>query len=377
VTAPAVSRPPKWWLAIWENVVLRLAVYYALVATAAWGIYTQLPKGPDGRPSGAFGELFGGRQGIDTAVGLGKADAVLSAPTAQVAWTALLAIVAAISLALPIAWTYMFSRQKKGYQQSLVQSILILPIVVAGVVVLVKHSLALAFGLGAIVAAVRFRTSVDDSKDAAFIFLSMAIGVACGVEVVVGAVLSVAFNVVALALWYTDFGRTPARLEGEMAQRRLERAMAIANRTGAFVARLDDEVLKALAPEQLEAIADRAKRRKRKLEGTTTTEERAVRGARPPTPHGGVPTVGDQVLRITTRDVPAARGAVEALLGEYLEDWRFDREIPGTDGTHQLLYVGRLASSTIPQQVLYDVRTRSTPHVMRCELLSLEKAAHA
>jgi hypothetical protein len=42
----------------------------------------------------------------------------------------------------------------------------------------------------------------------------------------------------------------------------MERALATANRTGMFVAKLDEEVLDNLAPEQLEAIADRAWRRR-------------------------------------------------------------------------------------------------------------------
>ena len=50
-------------------------------------------------------------------------------------------------------------------------------VVVAGIVMMVKHSVALAFSLGAIVAAVRFRTSLDDSKDAAGIFVVIGIAV--------------------------------------------------------------------------------------------------------------------------------------------------------------------------------------------------------
>ena len=51
-----------------------------------------------------------------------------------------------------------------------------------------------------------------------------------------------------------------ARLEGEIAEKRLERARELA-RTGTFVARIDDEVFKNMSREQLEGVAERAWRR--------------------------------------------------------------------------------------------------------------------
>ena len=72
----------------------------------------------------------------------------------------------AFLLMLPVAWVYILTRQKKGYRQSVVQTLIILPIVVAGVVLLVKNSVALAFSLGGIVAAVSFRNTLRDTKDA-------------------------------------------------------------------------------------------------------------------------------------------------------------------------------------------------------------------
>jgi hypothetical protein len=59
-----------------------------------------------------------------------------------------------------------------------VQLLIILPLVVAGIVVLVKDSLALAFSLAGIVAAVRFRNTLDDSKDAVYVFLATGVGLA-------------------------------------------------------------------------------------------------------------------------------------------------------------------------------------------------------
>ena len=80
---------------------------------------------------------------------------------------------------------------------------------------LVKYSVALAFGLGGIAAAVRFRNTLDDSKDAVYVFLVIGLGHRRG-----GRHAGGARDLVAVqrrdrgALWLTDFGRTPVALEG-------------------------------------------------------------------------------------------------------------------------------------------------------------------
>ena len=105
-------------------------------------------------------------------------------------------MLAAVAVALPVAWIYTLTRSKRGYQQSVVQLLIILPVVVAGIVVMVKYSIALAFSLGGIAAAVRFRNSLDDSKDAVYVFLVTGIGMAAAVDLPVALVISVVFNAI-------------------------------------------------------------------------------------------------------------------------------------------------------------------------------------
>src|SRR5438477_10413835 len=117
---------------------------------------------------------------------------------------------------------------------------MVLPIVVAGIVVLVKYSITLAFSLAGIVAAVRFRNTLDDSKDAVYIFLATAIGLASAVDLPVASVISLLFNPVALVLWYTDFGRSPSPA-ARLAERRLQRAMGQMSGTATFADRADGQ----------------------------------------------------------------------------------------------------------------------------------------
>ena len=198
-------------------------------------------------------------------------------------------MLSAIAFALPVSWIYTLTRRKKGWKQGVVQSLVVLPGIIAGIVVLLKYSLPLAFGLGAIVAAVRFRSTLDDTKDAAFMLVSIGIGLSAGVNPPLAAVLSFIFSALIVALWITDFGRAPAALEGRLAEKQLEKALEHASRTGTFVARMDDEVFKGLSPDQLEAIADRAwRRRKRQAPELTEDEGEIAARLRRAAPHPDV-----------------------------------------------------------------------------------------
>ena len=125
----------------------------------------------------------------------------------------------------------------------------------------------------AALAAFRFRVALEDSRDAVFVFAVMALGLACGVQLETAMVLSVLFVTIVLFLWYSDFARTPPSLEGERAQKHYEKAVAIANRTSQFVARLDREILDSMAPAQLDALQARLDKQKQKFGLTTEAAE--------------------------------------------------------------------------------------------------------
>ena len=117
------------------------------------------------------------------------------------------AIIGALLASLPVSWVYMAVRSGDEYDQSLVNTIIVLPVVVTGIVIIVQNSLALAFSLAGIAGAVRFRNSLKSSGDALFILLSVAIGLSAGIGAVeLAAVLSIAFNYMFMALWLTEYG---------------------------------------------------------------------------------------------------------------------------------------------------------------------------
>ena len=117
------------------------------------------------------------------------------------------AIIGALLAALPVSWVYMAVRSGAEYDQSLVNTILVLPMVVTGIVIIVQNSLALAFALAGIAGAVRFRNSLKSSGDALFILCSVAIGLSAGIGAVeLAAVISVALNYTFAVLWLTEYG---------------------------------------------------------------------------------------------------------------------------------------------------------------------------
>ena len=119
----------------------------------------------------------------------------------------IVAIIGALLAALPVSWVYMGVRDDEDYDQSLINTIIVLPMVVTGIVIIVQNSLALAFSLAGIAGAVRFRNSLKSSGDALFILLAVAIGLSAGIGAVeLAAVVTIAFNYCFMALWITEFG---------------------------------------------------------------------------------------------------------------------------------------------------------------------------
>ena len=158
---------------------LRLAGYYLVLAVLARLVARTLPQ---------WGPYFGERTPGGAAV----------------------AVIGALALMCPTAWLYMRTKPKVRYDASLVHTVIVLPIVIAGVVLIVRDSIALAFSLAGIVAAVRFRNTLKDTKDAVYIFLAIAVGLAAGVQAfAVGFVVTVIFVAVILALWRFDVGAEP------------------------------------------------------------------------------------------------------------------------------------------------------------------------
>ena len=121
----------------------------------------------------------------------------------------LLASVGALILTVPVSWAYFITSRTRRLDQSFLQTIVILPTVVTGIAMIVMNSLALAFSLAGVVAAVRFRFSLDQPSDAMYIFVGIGIGLGSGIGALgIAAVISVMFVVTTLVIWKLEYGKT-------------------------------------------------------------------------------------------------------------------------------------------------------------------------
>ena len=117
------------------------------------------------------------------------------------------AMIGALLAAIPVTWVYLGVRDDDEYDQSLINTIIVLPMVVTGIVIIVQNSLALAFSLAGIAGAVRFRNSLKSSGDALFILLAVAIGLSAGIGAVeLAALVTMAFTYTFVGLWMSEYG---------------------------------------------------------------------------------------------------------------------------------------------------------------------------
>lgn len=121
----------------------------------------------------------------------------------------LVASIGAVIFAVPVSWVYFITSRQSRIGQSFLQTIMILPVVVTGISMIVLNSLALAFALAGIVAAVRFRFTLNQPSDAMYIFVTIAIGLGSGIGAVgVAGVISFVFVMTTLSIWRLEYGKT-------------------------------------------------------------------------------------------------------------------------------------------------------------------------
>jgi len=89
-------------------------------------------------------------------------------------------ILIAFVLGLLVSWVYRRTHRGFSYSVSFVHTLMILSMVTALVMMVIGNSIARAFSLVGALSIIRFRTPVKDTKDTAFVFFALAIGMAAG-----------------------------------------------------------------------------------------------------------------------------------------------------------------------------------------------------
>ena len=253
-------------------------------------------------------------------------------------------------LVVPVGWVYLITKEEEGIDPALTQTLIVLGVVVCGVMLLLEDNLARAFGLVGVVAAVRYRNTLRDPKDAVYVFLVIGIGMGCGLRAYhVAVFLSIIVCGIFLLLWKFRTGTSPLgevtlmqQLAGKQKSKRLPTpSQAAAIFTPAARARLRAEM------EQQVRLAS--------LAGLQVGPGRKAPNA---------------ALIIETAGAADAQGAIHGQLADHPGRWRLVHS--GTrDGVTVLEYLGRLRRKNTPPADLM-ARIRSVdPAIRQVDFCSL------
>jgi uncharacterized membrane protein YhiD involved in acid resistance len=119
----------------------------------------------------------------------------------------ILSLLLAFALGQVLAWVYYFTHSGLSYSKSFVQSLILITVVIAMVMAVIGSNIITAVGLMGALAIVRFRNIIKDTRDIAFIFCSLVVGMAAGSQrydvAIIGTVI---LSLIAIYLYLTGFG---------------------------------------------------------------------------------------------------------------------------------------------------------------------------
>ena len=99
----------------------------------------------------------------------------------------------AFVLALVLANIYRWTHQGFSYQRTFIQTIVLACITVSIMIMAIGNNMARGLGILGAMAFVRFRTPIRDPRDVIFLFASLAVGISCGAQVFVVAIMGTLF----------------------------------------------------------------------------------------------------------------------------------------------------------------------------------------
>jgi uncharacterized membrane protein YhiD involved in acid resistance len=117
----------------------------------------------------------------------------------QIVTSLLLALVLGVAVAL----TYRFSVPERVLSPTMLPSLILLAMIGAMVMMVIGNNIARAFSLVGALAIIRFRTRLRSAWDISFVFLTLVVGIACGVlayRVAILGTLTITLTILALHL---------------------------------------------------------------------------------------------------------------------------------------------------------------------------------
>jgi uncharacterized membrane protein YhiD involved in acid resistance len=146
----------------------------------------------------------------------------------RIGWDlALACLLLAFALSMIIAWVYTLTYQGLSYMRGFAQTLAVGGVISALVMLAIGDDIARGLGVVGALTIVRFRSTLKDTRDLLFVFASLSVGVACGVQTFAIAVMGT--GVFTLAMLYVSLGSFGSRRQFDAVLRmRLSMAVAVA-----------------------------------------------------------------------------------------------------------------------------------------------------
>jgi Domain of unknown function (DUF4956) len=308
-----MPRPRLGWLLLFQALIITLVVLIARESRALTG-----PPMLE--------------QQLDTLAEGSNADGI--SPWGGRGWlVALVAMLGALLLMLPVAWAYVATRLQKKVDSSVVTTIVVLPIAVAAILVIVQDSLAVAFSLAGIAGLVRFRNALDDTRDAMYVVIAIAVGLGAGVGTLeASAALTGLYvvSVVALWKWHTS---DPVIADIALGEMKVPDGQTVLQALSG-----NRQPPRAVAAEWYEAEQAVA------LDGNGSGKR--------------APDKRDGLLRLQAADDAPTRRSIEEVLESHTKRWALQGNGTNQDGKSELTYAVRLKKRIPSDAVLEALRQR-------------------
>ncbi|MBN1804212.1 MAG: DUF4956 domain-containing protein [Sedimentisphaerales bacterium] len=118
-----------------------------------------------------------------------------------------LSLLLAFVLGQMLAWTYYFTHSGLSYSRAFVQSLILITVIVSMVMSTIAGSFVVAVGLMGALSIIRFRNIIKDTRDIAFIFSALVIGMASGSQRYIIAIIgTLSICTIIVYLHFSEFG---------------------------------------------------------------------------------------------------------------------------------------------------------------------------
>lgn len=120
----------------------------------------------------------------------------------------LLAMITAVIISFILSSIYIKTHSGYSYSRNFLFSLILISLTIALIMTIIGSNIARAFALVGAMSIVRFRNPIKDTRDLSYIFMSIAVGMACGTGFYIYAVFFIILvTIIELVFKLSDFGK--------------------------------------------------------------------------------------------------------------------------------------------------------------------------